>query len=101
MRLRLWDRKKENREPVDERELRLVDRDDGLLDLSFWLRSLAFLARCSPTSSRLGSVQMTSNMVERVAANQLLSTGGDVKETIFPRFSRTGGRWRSLVIEIL
>ena len=69
-RLRLGDRRKEKRDPVDDKELRLVDGDDRSLALFVWLRFLSFLARRSPTSSRLGSVQMTSNMVGRVAVGQ-------------------------------
>jgi hypothetical protein len=67
MRLRPWDRRKAKGDSEEDRELRAVERDPRFLSfsLSFSFCSLlnSFFARCSPTSSRSGSPQTTSNMV--------------------------------------
>lgn len=58
------DLRKEKGESTDDRELRV---DNELLDASAFCFSFcsfffSFRARCSPTNSRSGSVQITSNM---------------------------------------
>lgn len=67
MRFRPWDRRKAKGESEEDRELRAVERDPRFLSfsLSFSFCSLfsSFFARCSPTSSRSGSPQTTSNMI--------------------------------------
>lgn len=64
IRFRPWDRSKENGESPDERELRAVERDPRFCCFSFCSLFNSFFALCSPTSSRSGSVQMTSNMID-------------------------------------
>lgn len=59
------DLRKPKGESTDDRELRV---DNELLDASAFCFSFcsfffSFLARCSPTNSRSGSVQITSNIV--------------------------------------
>lgn len=68
-------RKAKGESPEEERELRLVESEERFLpsllslslsfsfSFSFWPLLLSFLARCSPRSSRSGSVHMTSNMI--------------------------------------
>jgi hypothetical protein len=70
------ERKKEKGESAEDKELRVEREDLSPRSLSLSLsrgvcfsRFLSFFARCSPTSSRLGSVQMTSNMAAAAKAH--------------------------------
>lgn len=67
-RLRFCGRRKEKGESAEEKELLFVDTDLRLSNFSCFF-FLSFLARCSPTSSRFGSVQNTSHMAEIAAAS--------------------------------
>lgn len=64
MRLRPCDLRNENGESLEEKELRVVERELRFCCLSFSRLLFSFLALCSPMSSRSGSAQMTSNMMK-------------------------------------
>jgi hypothetical protein len=65
--LSLWERRNDSGDSSDDKELR-DSREQVFFSLSlllsFCFRLMSLRARCSPTSSMSGSVQMTSHMVE-------------------------------------